>query len=401
MPSTPAGRSLQTLELPAGPAGVAMLFTALSQRLLADGPPIALVSAGGSQTVAETQRRAVTPTPETRLPEDLAVICPTSGSTGAPRGVLLTEANLRAAARMSDAALNGPAAWFIALNPAAAGALAAITRCVLGDTALGAWSALGAGAPFDPVGLLDELAGFVGASETAGLPVRTSLVSTQLARLLALEGAAEVLSRFDRILLGGGAIHPSLLGRYRAAGLPVVRTYGMTETTGGCVYDGRPLGGTRLAIVDEEIVVSGPTVAAGYCGSPSGGAAHFEGRRLYTGDRGDLVGGQLVVGGRLDDVVAVRGANVDRGAVERLLASVPGVLEAAVAAIPDESHGARLIAFVVGRADPAILRAAVADGLGSAAVPTVVTVPDLPRLSGGKVDLPSLMAEASQQPEGR
>ena len=85
----------------------------------------------------------------------------------------------------------------------------------------------------------------------------------------------------------------------------------------------------------------------------------------------------------------------------RLSASAPGVLEAAVAAVPGELHGARLIAYVVGQADPAVMRATVADGLGSAAVPTVVTVPDLPRLPGGKVDLPSLMAEASQRPEGR
>ena len=212
-----------------------------------------------------------------------------------------------------------------------------------------------------------------------------------------------VLRRFSHASIGscwGRGHPPSLLARYRASGLPVVRTYGMTRDHGWLCVRRAATGRTRLEIVDEEIVVSGPTVAAGYCGSASGGAAHFDGRRLYTGDRGEIVDGQLVVRGRLDDVVAVRGANVDRGRLSDCSRAPRR---------PGGGSGRRSRTRSTARGSsptwwdrPIRPSCAPPWPMGSAPQPyrplsLCRTCPDCL----GQVDLPSLMAEASQRPEGR
>ena len=392
------GRSPTTLVLSAGPSGVFDLAAALRRTLLDGGPALALVPGYAPPGVAALSRDCVTAGAGAELPEDLAVICPTSGSTGAPRGVLLTSTNLRASSRIGDDRLGGPAAWFVALPPTSAGGLVAVTRSVLGPLAPTAWSGVGGASRFAAAGFLAELAAFVDKVAAAGVSARVSLVPTQLARLLDHPGGAAVLARLDAVLVGGGPMSPDLWARARAAEVPVVRSYGMTETTGGCAFDGRPLDRVEVSIgSDSQIRVAGPTVAAGYLHPPARPGMTFDGDSVWTGDRGALRDGRLTVFGRIDDVVAVRGSNVDRGAVELLLLGCPGVSEAAVTAVEHETDGWRLVAFTVGDPDPDRLRTNVAESLGIAAVPTIVAVESLPRLPGGKVDLPSLKAEARLQ----
>jgi O-succinylbenzoic acid--CoA ligase len=218
----------------------------------------------------------------------------------------------------------------------------------------------------------------------------TALVPTQLHRLL---DAGVRLDAFDAILLGGAAAPTALLLRATRAGTRIVRTYGMTETCGGCVYDGRPLPGVLVDLVDGRIRIGGPVLARGYL-DPPGGDGFADGRFL-TSDTGRLDGaatGAITVSvlGRADEVIVTGGSNVAAQGVEAELAEHPGVAAVAVAGRPDAEWGEIVVALVVPRGDrpdPAELRAHVGDRLGWPYAPReVVFATELPLLGSGKVD---------------
>jgi len=177
-----------------------------------------------------------------------------------------------------------------------------------------------------------------------------------------------------------------------------VRTYGSTETSGGCVYDGAPLDGVEVALDDDgRVLLSGPVLATGYRGRPDLDAEAFVqrgGRRWYaTSDLGALdAAGRLSVLGRLDDVLVTGGRKVAPLAVERVLAGLPGVADALVVGVPDPEWGQRVVALVVpaaGAAAPALdaVRAAVRDRLGAASAPRdVLAVEAVPVRGIGKPD---------------
>ncbi|KGM11795.1 AMP-binding enzyme, partial [Cellulomonas carbonis] len=188
-----------------------------------------------------------------------------------------------------------------------------------------------------------------------------------------------------------------LRARATALGLPVVRTYGMTETSGGCVYDGVPLDGVSVRLVDGAVELAGPVLARGYLGRPDLDAAAFEhdgGRRWFrTQDVGSVdAGGRLAVLGRRDDVLVTGGAKVAPTAVEGEVATLDGVGEVCVVGVPDPEWGQAVTAVVVvgtsGRT-PSLeeVRAHVARTLGAAAAPRhLVLVDALPLRGPGKVD---------------
>src|SRR5690606_34027815 len=136
-------------------------------------------------------------------------------------------------------------------------------------------------------------AGFVDAARTlnAQFAHATALVPAQLGTLLDDASAREVLQGFQAVLVGGQSTPAPLLARAREAGIRVVRSYGSSETSGGCVYDGRPIGGTHVRIVDGEVQLGGATIAAGYLGDPELSEARFttEGgiRWFRTADTGE------------------------------------------------------------------------------------------------------------------
>ncbi len=185
----------------------------------------------------------------------------------------------------------------------------------------------------------------------------------------------------------------------------------MTETAGGCVYDGLPLDGVRVRMdADGRIVIGGPTLAAGYLDDPvATGAAfveHDDGRAFRTGDLGRWVDGRLEVLGRVDDVIVTGGEKVAPAAVERVLTAQPGVRAACVVGLPDPEWGAVVAAVLVVDAPPAMdgLRAAVRAVLGRAAVPRVLrTVDALPLRGIGKPDraaVARLLGEPQAHPAG-
>uniref|UniRef100_UPI0028ED07B3 AMP-binding enzyme n=1 Tax=uncultured Cellulomonas sp. TaxID=189682 RepID=UPI0028ED07B3 len=235
------------------------------------------------------------------------------------------------------------------------------------------------------------------ASLPADGPRYTSLVPTQLVRLLDDAAATAALTSFDAVLLGGAATPPDVLARARAAGARMVTTYGMTETCGGCVYDGRPLDGVSVALDDDgRILLAGPVLADGYLGRPDLDAQAFvqvDGVRLLrTTDLGAWTGDTLTVLGRADDVLVTGGVKVPPGPVEVVVAAVPGVGEVCVVGVPDPEWGQVLVAVLAVRAGWAAptlgeVRAAVTDRLGATHAPRHLVLTDsLPVRGPGKID---------------
>ncbi|MSW64613.1 MAG: AMP-binding protein [Actinobacteria bacterium] len=222
----------------------------------------------------------------------------------------------------------------------------------------------------------------------------TALVPTQLRRALAAE--PDALRALDAVLVGGAATDPDLLAAARDAGVAVVTTYGMSETAGGCVYDGVPLDGVAVRIVHGGIELAGPQLALGYRLDPAATAAAFttdaDGRRWFrTQDVGTLDGDRLTVHGRLDDVVVTGGVNVSPQAVEGALRAHPTVADAVVTGRPDPEWGARVVAAVVPAPgavpELAALRSWVAERLGAPAAPKELhLVAAVPLLHTGKPD---------------
>ncbi|MDQ3751933.1 MAG: fatty acid--CoA ligase family protein [Actinomycetota bacterium] len=289
--------------------------------LLARLHPAALVSAG---------HRRELPDPEP-VPGEVAAVMLTSGTTGAPKGVELTHAALRASAEMVSARLGvEPGDRWLACVP---------LHRIAGVAILARSAVIGA----QPVVHSRFTVAGVAREGEANL---VSVVPTMLVRLL---DAGVDLARWRRVLVGGGALRPDLLERARAAGAQVVTTYGMTETCGGCVFDGRPLDGVEVAVGRAgDISIGGPVLMRAYRSDPELTAATLRDGRLRTADLGRWDGdGRLEILGRADDAIVTGGAKVWPAPVAKRLAEHPLVAEAAVVGEPDPEWGERVVALVV------------------------------------------------------
>lgn len=368
----------------------------------------------------------------------------TSGSTtGTGKLVGVSMDALVASARATHKRLGGPGIWVLAL-PAyhAAGVQVLVRAAVAGthvfnaykeggfdpqhvaqviDAACAAAADCDAGSSFDD----DAVSSCAGGAGEAALaaddsgracPVYTSLVPTQLRRALDDEQLRGALTRLDAVLIGGAAADAQLLEQAKAAGIRVVTTYGMSETCGGCVYDGQPLPGVSMDVdqATGAIWLSGPMLATGYLGDEertrrcfvrrpqaqagegasdagntasaaesaeagAGGAGTEAGatspgsearagtgsgvgageparRWFITSDRGHIVDGRLQVLGRLDDVIISGGIKVEPGPIEALLALNPLVSECAVVGLPDLQWGQVVTAVVVPASMPGLGR---------------------------------------------
>ena len=373
------------------PAQARQLGPALTAALDGTGPAVRVVDAPAHGPVA-------------RVPADVAVVVRTSGSTGHPRDVMLTVDALRASADATAARLGGHGSWLLALPVDHVAGLQVVARALLAG-----------GAPHElPAGPF-RAGAFADAARAAAAgpgPHYTSLVPTQLVRVLDDPDATAAARAFDAVLVGGAACPPPLLALARASGLRVVTTYGMTETCGGCVYDGVPLDGVEVAVdAEQRVSLAGPVLARGYLHRPDLDATTFvsgrgDGRRwLRTADRGRLDDGRLRVLGRLDDVLVTGGVKVDPHAVEDVVAGLPDVRDVCVVGVPDQHWGQSVVAVVVtadGTAPPlTALRTAVATVLGPASAPRqVLVVPDLPLRGPGKPDRRAVTRLATQLMDG-
>ena len=305
--------------------------------------------------------------------DEVAVVVPTSGSTGEPKGALLTAANLRASASATAEVLGGHGQWLLALPTTHVAGVQVLVRSLLAGT-----EPVVLGGPTTVEAFEAATARLTGARRYV------SLVPTQLRRLV----ASPALREYDAVLVGAAATPADLLAGARASGVRVVTTYGMSETSGGCVYDGVPLPGVTVDAADR-IRLAGPVVALGYRLRPDLTAESFDGGSFRTADVGEVVDGRLVVHGRADDVVVTGGEKVAPAAVEAALREHPSVEDVAVLGVPDDQWGQRVVAVVVLRAplDLATAREHVAARLPRAAAPRELRVLDaLPLLPSGKID---------------
>lgn len=302
-----------------------------------------------------------------------AAIVATSGSTGTPKGVVLSRDALVAAAESSQQLL-GPMSWTCVLPTGYVAGLMVLVRAHVA----------GRGVRFASSDLSDL-------SPAPG-PNAISIVPTQLFRAMERPDVLASLARYDAILLGGAAVDPSLLADARARGLNLVTTYGMSETCGGCVWDGAPLPGVDVALGEgDRIHLSGPMAFSGYRLRPDLTAGVLSGHTVRTNDRGVWTGGHLSVLGRMDDVVISGGVNVDLAEVQRAVEAVqPGV--AVVVALPDAEWGQQVTLATTDEHDLAWWRSQLGASLGRAALPRALTRLDaLPRTSSGKIDRQSLV----------
>lgn len=302
------------------------------------------------------------------------VVIRTSGSSGQPKDVVLSHRAVVASATATHDRLGGPGQWLLALPATGVAGLQVLVR----STLAGQQPVIAADHP----SLAEAIAAMTGPRQYA------SLVPTQLHRLAAADELA-VLAGLDALLIGGAAVDPVLLELTRNAGVNVVRTYGMSETCGGCVYDGVPLDGVRVEIGDDrQIRLAGPMLFDGY-GDPEATAKVLADGWFATSDLGEFApDGSLRVLGRADDVVISGGVNVSLPAVTAALRSVVGVRDAYAVAVADAEWGQRVVAGVVGDVGLDAMRDAVeAAGLPRTWAPRQLLILDaLPLLPGGKVD---------------
>ncbi|MDT5364993.1 MAG: o-succinylbenzoate---CoA ligase [Mycobacterium sp.] len=321
------------------------------------------------------------------IDDDIAIVVSTSGTTGVPKGAMLTAAALVASASATHDRLGGPGSWLLALPPYHVAGLQVLVRSALAGT-----TPVAIQPSFD----VDELPSAIAALGSGRR--YASLVAVQLDKALTDPAAVAALAELDGVLIGGGPMPPTVAERAAAAGISVVRTYGMSETAGGCVYDGVPLDGVEVRIDDGRVVVGGETLATGYR-NPVDPDPFIEPGWFRTDDVGVLDdSGVLQVLGRIDDAISTGGLTVLPQLVEAALATHPTIADCAVFGVPDERLGQRVSAAIV-VAEPsaaptlAELRAHVAGTLDATAAPREIHVVDeLPRRGIGKLDRKALAA---------
>jgi len=374
--------------------------------VLGAGPAIALGATTGATTAATTADAAAAvaiPTGEpapTEVPAGTAVVVTTSGSTGYPKSVALSRSALTSSA-LATADRIGEGAWLLALPAGYVAGIQVLVRSLVAGREPAMLSGSFSAAAFTAAA--SAMASSVGGTR---VPTYTSLVPAQLQTVLDDPAATRALAGFEAVLVGGQALAPALAARAADAGARIVRTYGASETAGGCVYDGVPLRDVGVRIDAGEVRLSGPTLADGYLGDPALTDRVFEtdadGRRWYrTGDLGSFDEGRLQITGRADNVIVSGGVNVSLDRVERVVRALEGFTDAVVVPVVDERWGQASVVFATGAsaASPdalAALRAAVAGALGAPARPrAIVVIDEIPQLASGKPDRAALRAFAT------
>jgi len=381
---------------------------------------LALLAAGaevGGAFVAARQSDAAWLEPPSEPAIDLsapAAILYTSGTTGRPRGAILSYGSFLWSAVGSAFHIGASPGdrWLACMPLFHVGGLAILLRSVLAGSAVvlhPRFEAEAAARALDE----DEI-------------THASFVPTMLQRVLDARGERPAPRALRVVLLGGAAAPAALLERAAKLGFPVLPTYGLTEAASQVATlppgapiraDGgglRPLPGTEVRIADDgggplpageagEILVRGPTLMSGYHGRPEDTARALAGGWLHTGDVGVLdADGALRVLDRRRDLIVSGGENVYPAEVEAALRTHPDVTDAGVAGLPDVDLGQHVAAWIVlrpgARADASELERFLRERLAGYKRPRAWRfVPALPRNAGGKLlrrELAALGGEA-------
>jgi O-succinylbenzoic acid--CoA ligase len=383
------------------------LLPALAAALDASGPaiaPIPTVSTAMSSDYVMALLKAVQADANS-IPlesDDVAVVMATSGSTGEPRGVLLSASALMA---LSDAVNGGGRPqWIAALPVTSMGGMNVLVRALAAGREPIALPSIGGARPF----LAEDFGRAVALASAITDDIRVSLVPAQVARLLSDDIGIGALRECATILVGGGPTRPSLHAAAQDLGIGLTTTYGATETAGGCVFNRRPLPGVGVTSSAESasdpgiLTITGPTIALGYRADVEATATRFTPAGFVTSDLGYVrEDGTVMVIGRADDIVIINGVNVSPAAVDRVIADLPDVVAVATVVVPSTDGEPRLFAFLevrdaAGSVDDSV-REAVHVALGRVAIPVIRHVPRLPHLPNGKVDRRALQSWTTKE----
>ena len=373
------------------PLDPALPESALTRVLTAFAPAALHTMTGTRSLRLPSARPAAADGPrQATIRDDTAVVIATSGSTGEPKAVELSAAALTASAAASLRRIGaGPGERWLCCLPTfhIAGIGVLVRSLIIG---------------LEPVIVPSVSPEILAASRCA----HVSLVPTQLRRLLDAGAGPGPLTS---VLLGGAAAGEGLLTEARQAGWRIITTYGMSETCGGCVYDGVPLDDVAVRLGAEgQIEISGPVLFSGYLGEPALTGSALRDGWFHSADLGWWrPDGLLGVRGRADDVINSGGEKVVPGDVEAALGTCEGVAAVVVLGMPDPEWGEAVIAFIVA-ADPAEppdvarLRSRVREAVSVYAAPKrVVVVPEFPLLPSGKPDRAALRRMGAESVSGR
>jgi o-succinylbenzoate---CoA ligase len=306
--------------------------------------------------------------------------------------VTLSREAILASANASQIRLGGPGQWLLALPINFVAGANVLIRSLVADTQP---VLMNTSVPFTAEAFARA------ASLMTATRRYTSLVPTQLGRIAAAiedpfspsgknDFLLAQLRKFDAILVGGQAPQDEVIERLTELGVKIVTTYGMTETGGGCVYDGVPLDGVKLSLVGNRIEIAGPVLASEI--ADDSGVQPI-GESFVTNDLGEFdESGKLKVLGRIDRVIVSGGLKISLDRVEELARAVPGVAELAATAIADREWGQRVGIVYLGSPEVADeIALALANDLGPAGKPVrVVRTDGVPKLPSGKHDLQAI-----------
>ena len=332
--------------------------------------------------------------------DNVDLVLASSGSSGEPHLVGLSIEALLASVKATHSVLDGPGRWILALASHHIAGAQVLMRAAATEISP---QIVDCTRGFNPHDLLPAIAG---ATSDPELPGYLSLVPTQLSACLdAGHDVVSAMARLQTILIGGSRLDPALRARAEEAGLKIIESFGMTETCGGCVYDGVPLPGIMVRTLEwdgaERVAIAGPVLLTRYLDQDTTFHDEAGTRWFISGDTGLIdAGGRLKVMGRADDMIISGGLNIPPIRVDDALKNVPSVKDAWSVGLDDEKWGQVLSCLIVpedmtsfppsaqfvehsGRT----IREAVANQIGRPQAPRrIIFVPEIPQLASGKVN---------------
>lgn len=314
------------------------------------------------------------PMTQNHVPSSVALVVASSGSTGGSKEVGITAKAILSSAKASNEFLGAKfgQVWSLLLPLTHVAGINVLVRSLeLGTT------------PID----LREATDFPKVDFTA-------IVPTQLFR--ALNGDTQLLEHLKNcqaVLVGGAALPEATSQSAIDAGINIVTTYGMTETCGGCVYNGAPIGGVEVDTSNDKIRIKSPMIAHSYLNDEQAWKDSFVDGWFVTNDLGAFVDGKLTVYGRVDDVIISGGENISLSAVESALQKNFTKNEFAAFSIPDAEWGNALHIAIAGEHPVSTheITSYLEQSLGVVAKPKgFLVLSALPMIGVGKVDQKAL-----------
>ncbi len=342
--------------------------------LLHDGQSVALIA-------NESEAQVLEPTQPLHSPEPTLILL-TGGSTHSRKAVELPASRLLASARASEHVTGANLMWLTALTPTSIAGANTVVRSLINGFEPVVWRGIGGMETFSAENFIPTLEEALLESEKKNAGVATSLVPTQVHRLMDSPLALDLLSKFAAVLVGGAKLESSVRASLLEKNVRVIETYGATETSGGCVYDGLALPGVNVIIENNTAHIFGKTNALCYRdGTPL--------NKWNSKDIAEIIEGKIVISGRSDNTIKVAGVNVNLDEVTDALKSHYLSSDLAVVGVEDNEYGFRIAIFAT--TELLDIENTVLSIVGVKKLPiTFQRITEIPLMANGKVDVQHL-----------